>query len=291
MIGRNVLYLDGLDAEQAIGDVEAGLNDVFELQVGLQLGFGEIEHSLAQLLRVMAPVPRHNIVVAAFLRDQPREACLLLECTAAGLLPDRRQQVVHSPGRLRHGIVELVGRKILIAEQCRLFGTKRQRLTHDCQVVGIAAVGAARHPGGKRPLPQVTPLRKGQERLDDRAGQGDGIAFLLASFARGSSHCLAKESRQPGKVRVLPEKEDPAPLVRKYVLPEACAEPGQCLVDPCQPFLVRLRQLRSGAHEAFPVPLEDTVLLPRQTQFLTSRPETVDPVEQRLVHRDLRIVP
>ncbi|MND92016.1 hypothetical protein D3C80_841590 [compost metagenome] len=161
MIGGNAFQLGQRHAEQALGDIEAGFDDLFELQIGLQLGFGEGESPLAQLLGIITPVPWHDRVVLALFRHQLAEACFFLNSLGAGLLPDLVQQVVHIVGGLCHRVVELQGRKVFITQKLRLFRAQRQRLANDRDIVPRTTVFTARHPGLECLLAQVAPGRKG----------------------------------------------------------------------------------------------------------------------------------
>src|SRR5262249_17530855 len=57
------------EAEQALRRVEGRLYDVVELQIRLEIRLVEIVTRLAQLLRVIAPVPRREPEVTAFRMD------------------------------------------------------------------------------------------------------------------------------------------------------------------------------------------------------------------------------
>src|SRR5262249_61450206 len=55
------------EAEQTLGRVERGRDDVVEREVGLEVGLIEVVARLAQLLGVVAPVPRREAEVSALL--------------------------------------------------------------------------------------------------------------------------------------------------------------------------------------------------------------------------------
>ena len=70
MIARRVPDLGEVEPEQAVRGVEGGLDDALELEVGLDLGLVEVVLAAAQLLGVVAPVPRREREVPALLPHQ-----------------------------------------------------------------------------------------------------------------------------------------------------------------------------------------------------------------------------
>ncbi len=141
----------------------------FQLQIGLQFGFGEVEFPGADLFGVMAPIPWHDIVVAAFLGNEGGDIGLLLSRPRHRLRPDGAQQIVHGFRRLRHGVVELQLGEIGVAEKLCFFGTQLERFGNDGAIVGFAAVSSPRHPGLESLFAEIATLGERQERLDDRA--------------------------------------------------------------------------------------------------------------------------
>ena len=65
------------------------------------------------------------------------------------------KQAAHSRRRLRHGIVELVVREALVAEQPRALRAQRENFGDDRLVVGLAAAIAACDPGAEHLLAQL----------------------------------------------------------------------------------------------------------------------------------------
>ena len=64
VIERDVVDPGEAQPEEAGGGVEGGLDHLVELEIGLELGLVEIEAALAELLGVVAPVGRGEVVVA-----------------------------------------------------------------------------------------------------------------------------------------------------------------------------------------------------------------------------------
>jgi hypothetical protein len=67
MPGRNVGALLDPQAEQPLGSKERSLDHPVEREIGLDRGFVEIAAALAQLFRIVAPVPWREGEVAALL--------------------------------------------------------------------------------------------------------------------------------------------------------------------------------------------------------------------------------
>src|ERR1700749_1552261 len=92
MPDRNVLALAEGDTEQAGGKVEGGLDHVIESKIGLYRTVVEIGFALADLLRVVAPVPGRELEIAALLRDQRLQLVAIGKRTRPRRLPDPLQQ-------------------------------------------------------------------------------------------------------------------------------------------------------------------------------------------------------
>src|SRR5262245_65974540 len=70
MPARNVAAALERESEQLVGRVERGLDDVVELEVGLDLALVNVALAFAQLLGVVAPVPRRGLELAGLLRNE-----------------------------------------------------------------------------------------------------------------------------------------------------------------------------------------------------------------------------
>lgn len=291
MVGGNALLLDGADAEQTVRNIEAGLDDLLQLQIGLELGLREIELLRSDLLGIEAPVPGHHLMVLAIFGNQLGDIGLFLAGTPHSLRPDGAQQLIDGFGLLRHRVVELQFGEIAVAEKRGHFLAKRQRFLDDAAIIGGAGILATGNPGLEGLLAQIALLREGQERFDDRARQRDGKLALFAALARCSRHRILEEFGQALELRAIGEKERPALLVGEHVLTEIGAEAGQLLVDAGELLLLRLRQLGAGLDEALPMPLQHPRLFQRQAELFALFPECIDAGEKRGIHADLRIVP
>ena len=283
---RNAFAPLEAQSEQAVRGVERRRDDALELEIRLDRRFVDVAARLAQLLRVVAPVPRREREIAALRLHQRLHGIAIRQRVAARRQPDAIEQRAHGLRRLRHGIVEPVMGEARIAEEPRALGAQRHHLGDDRLVVGCAAAVAARDPGTKDLLAQVAPRRELQERLDARARQRDDVlareAALLGRRARRRAH----EIGQTGELVLAVEHEGIALLVRQHVLAEAGAERGEPLVDVGETGLRRGVERGAGALEHHVVAIEHALLLGREGEPIARAVQAVDAAEQGLVHQD-----
>ena len=99
-------------AEQPVRGVERRLDHVVELEVRLDRRLVDVVARLAQLLGVVAPVPRREREVAALRRDHRLHGVAVGERAARAPAPRPvRAGRARPAGRLRHGVVEPVVRE------------------------------------------------------------------------------------------------------------------------------------------------------------------------------------
>ena len=91
-IARNVVPLVERDTEQPRRRRELRLDQLVQLQIGLQRRRIEIVARLAQLLGVVAPVPRRQLEIGALVVDQRLQIVALLQRPLARRRPDAIQQ-------------------------------------------------------------------------------------------------------------------------------------------------------------------------------------------------------
>ena len=238
MPGRDVLAALEGEAEQLVGGVERRIDDVVELEVRLHRRFVDVAADLAQLLGVVAPVPRRDLEVAALLPHQLLHGVAVGERARARRRPDPIEQVAHRVRRLRHGVVEPVVREGLVAEELRALGAQRHHLGDHRLVVGRAALVAARDPGAERLFAQVAARGELQERLDARARQRDDVLAGHAALGRRRARRRAHEVRQAGEVLLALERQRVVLLVGEHVLAEASsrASPAAARSRPAAPW-------------------------------------------------------
>ena len=92
MVARQIRSLFEGQAEQAAGSIEGGGDDAVELQVGLDLAFVEIELGLADLLRVVAPIPGLQTEILSFTLDNLLQKIALPAGGRARSCPDLVEQ-------------------------------------------------------------------------------------------------------------------------------------------------------------------------------------------------------
>jgi hypothetical protein len=217
-------------------------------------------------------------------------SALLFASPRHRLFPYLHQQAVHGFGRLRHGVVELQRRIILIAEQFRLLRPQSERFGDDAAIVGLTAIFAARRPGPESLFAQFPSFGEGQERLDDRARQRDRVFIFLAALARGRRHRISQEIRNPRQVLFARQDQRPVLLVRENVLPEPSAETGELLVDRREALLLGLVKLGACLHEALPVALQNAHGFDIEAELFAFLPQCVDAAEECRIGADLRIM-
>ena len=161
-----LLFLEA-DAEQAACHVKSGFDDFFELKIRLQFRLIEGEAFGTQLFSIEAPIPWRNLVIAAIGCDQALQFDFFFMGLGARLVPDGFQQVHDRLWRLGHGVVELVGGKVGVAEQMCLALAQFHHFAHDVTIVAFATVLAALCPGIERLFAQFTIFGEGKEWLDN----------------------------------------------------------------------------------------------------------------------------
>ena len=176
------------------------------------------------------------------------------------------------------------------AQQPRLLRPQRHHLGHDGAVVGIATVLATPAPGREGLLAQVPPGREGQEGLDDRARQRDGVLAFMTAIGGGARHRGLQEIRQAGEPGLVRDHERIGRLVLEHVLTEARTQLGQALADSRQALLRFRIEPGTGADEAAMPALQEPRLLGVEAERLAAAEHGVDAGEQRVIHHDRRPV-
>ena len=290
MPDRNVLALMEGDAEQARRAVERGSDHVVEGEIGLDRGVVEVGALAAQLLGVVAPVPRREGEVAALLRDQRLQRVAIGQRPRPCRAPDPLQQVADRLRRPGHGVLEAIGGEGRIAEQPRAFLPQRQDFDDGGVVVVGVAVVAARREGLEDLLAQIAAAGILQEGLDRGARQRDDrlarhVPFRSRSF-RGGDKAL-RQSIPVG----FAEFEKPGLLVRQQMVAEGGAELRQPLVDIRHALFRRIVEASAGAMETGVGALQQPHLLRRKTKRRAVLVQMRDAPEQHRVHQDRVPVP
>ncbi len=218
VIERHVDRLEG-QPEQPPRGLEGRLDHLVELEVRLDLGLIEIVFRLAQLLGVIAPVPRRQREVAALFRHQVLQGVAFATGLGAGAAPDFVEQAARRGRGLGHLVVEPVVGEAGEAEQPGALAAQQHHLGDQGAVVGGAAVLAALDPGLEHLLAQIAPGRELQEALARRPRQRDGVLARVAALLGRGARGVAGEIRQAGEVAFV-EDQRVGLLVGQHVLPE-----------------------------------------------------------------------
>src|SRR5215217_9679152 len=100
MVARRVADLGEVEPEEPPGGVEGRLDDALELEVRLDLGLVEVVLAAAQLLGVVAPVPRRELEIPALLPQQLLQGVALAPGTRHRRRPDIAQKLERRLRRL-----------------------------------------------------------------------------------------------------------------------------------------------------------------------------------------------
>ena len=234
MPGRNIRALLDPQAEQPLGGEERSLDHPVEREVRFDRGLVEIAAALAQLFRIIAPVPWREGEVAALLLHQRLQGFAIGERALARGRPHRLQKVAHCGRRFRHRIVEPVLGEIGVAEQPRSLGAKLHHLGDDRLVVGRAVIVAAGDESAEDLFAQIAPARELEEGEGARARQRNDAA-VEAALLCFAPHRLAHECGQAGKFGLAGEAQREGLFVGEDVLAERGAECRQALHDLDKP--------------------------------------------------------
>ena len=267
VVGRQVRAGGEGEAEQPPRGVERRLDHVVEREIGLHLGLVEIVAGAADLLGVVAPVPRLDRFV------EPLGAGHLLERRALGArlllgrLPHLQQQALDRGGGLGHRIVEPVGGEIVVAEKPGLLGAQRHDLANERRVVGRARMGPARGPGLVCRAAQIAARGEGQKRLDRGARQGHDIPTPAARAPRRPAPPAARaKPGSPSRSASSSTSRHSRSSCSTFWPNKVCNVASRSLERRHAGLLLGAEQ-RAGAHQAQMVALEQAQLILGQAEL------------------------
>ncbi|GMA76755.1 hypothetical protein GCM10025880_31720 [Methylorubrum aminovorans] len=218
-----------------------------------------------QFLGVVAPIMRFEGEVVPLRPHQALKFFTLGRRPLQRRLPHVAQEIHRRIRRAGHGVVELEMGEAVEAEQTCPLGAQLHNLGDDGAVVGRAAGLAAPGPGRVGERAQIAAGGEDEERLDQRARQGDHMAVLGAPLLGGFRGGIAQEGREAGKVIGAVERQEEVALVGEHVLGELRAEFGQPDRDLGDASLRLRGEAGAGPAEAAEVALEHAALLRAQT--------------------------
>ncbi len=155
-------HLEG-DAEERVRDVEGGLLDAFQLEVGLDGLLVEVEPGAPQLLRVEPPVPSGQLEVAAVPLHHGLEIGALRLGFGEGGGPEPVEELVDPIGPLGHVLLQNEVGMCLVAQKRRAFGPQCRDARCQWPVVVCVVVAAQMGVGLIQRLAQIPPLRELQQ--------------------------------------------------------------------------------------------------------------------------------
>ena len=268
------------------GEEDAVFQNVIQLEVRPYLPFVEVELGLPYLLRVELPVPRLERE-AAFLRvDELLHARRL----AARFRGRRRDQVGHQLDgvfrRLRHLVVEVVGRVRRITEKLCALRSELSKAGDDGFRVVVAAVIAAGDRCIVETLAEVAILQVGLRRLLGGVLQREQpLALQAARFGpfggRGDIGV-----GQAVEEHFVVDDDGRSVRVGQNAIAELCCQLRLLLIESPQRGLVGLIELRAGADEVLVVALHQKLRLGVEAQRAAAVVKRFDPREKLRVEID-----
>ncbi len=283
----DALDLGPAEAEQLAGRPAHRLGHLLHLQVRLQLALIEVVLRLAQLLGVVAHVPRLERRGAVLLAGDLLRLAELLPRPGEGGRPDLQHQRHGRLGGLGHGVVEPpvgVGR---IAEQVRPAGAQLQDLGADGVVVVGVAVVASADPHAPARFAEVAAGGIDQEGLHGRAAVGHqplaGKPLVLGAGGVAVEQGLGQAGEVLGRL----EHQPVLLLVGKFVLAEGGEQGRQTLVERRQLGLQLGPEARAAAHEVGVVLPHQPPLFDREALHLPVQIDLLDAGEELAVLDDL----
>ena len=262
VVDRNVVALFEGEAVQPVRSVEDSvLPDAVQLEVLLHLAFVERVLRLAQLFRVVLPIPRRELESAFLFVDQLLHGHRLL----AGLGRRGEDHVGHQlDGDVRglgHLIVEDVRGKGGKPEELRFLGAELGQAFDDGLRVVRPAVIAALRRGGEKFLAQGAVLQEGQRRLLRRVLESEdvfaGQPAILGPLRCGGDVALA----QAGQIGFVVDDDRRCIGIGEDFLTVLGGESRFFLIQRPKRRLVRIGELRAGADEVAVVALDEILRL------------------------------
>ena len=198
MVARQIVSLFELQTKEAGSAIEGRPDHVVELEIGLQLRLIEIVLCLAHFLRVVAPVPRHDLGIVAAATGFGGQRLAFFAGALNGFAPHRMQEVGDGIRRLRHRVLQAEIGERFEAHEPRILAAQCHGLGDDLAIVGIAGVSAARDPCTERLFAQIAAARVGEEPFNARTSERDHGLALESGVGRGACrHFLSTPSEGP----------------------------------------------------------------------------------------------
>ena len=269
---------------------EHPLPELVELEVELHLVHVEVVLRLADLLGVVAVVPRSDLELRVLLVRDGLHVVDLLVYARDGGGPDLHHQAHRLLGRLGHRVVEAPVGVRREAEELGALCPQAEDLGDALAVVVRVLVVAAAVVRPPDLLAQVAPVRVGQEGVHRGARVGDGpLSLVPQPLGRGGAR-PAYRLGQAREVALALQVEDVALLVGEQVQAELRVERREPLVDRRHARLRGGIELRAGVNEILPHDPRESLLLRGQLGLVRRAVDRLDPTEEPLVLRDLVLV-
>ena len=219
------------EPEEPLGHEEHAVAESVELEIGRDLGLVEVILRLADLLGVIAVVPRSDLDAGGVGVGEGLHVGDFLANPGDCRLPDGLHQFDRPLGRLGHRVFESpvgVGRE---PQELRPLRPQGEDLRHRRLVVGGVSLVAAADEHPPYLFPQVAPVGERQKRLHARSVVGNRPAARLAALLRRLGGGMAGRLGEAREVGFGVKEDGGAILLLEHVLGEQGGQLGELLVD------------------------------------------------------------
>ena len=170
IVARRIFQFFETQTKEPVCAIKGGFDHVVELQIGADFRFIEIETLLADFFGIVAPIPRRDFEIAAFVARLLRQGFGFLLGARHGFWPHSFEKFMNSCRVFRHGIFEAKLSEGFKAHQLGVFGTQSDRFCNQAPVVGFTTIGATRNPSLEGLLAQIAAAGIGEKPFNTGAG-------------------------------------------------------------------------------------------------------------------------
>ncbi len=261
VIHRNLSILFERDAVKAMCQAEDTVNHLLQREVRTQHLRIEMILLLLQLLRIVTPVPRHQLHLRALqARSKLRQLLHLLAGSRRVSLQQLVQQAINMLGILRHALLQHKLSISVVTQQLRQFHTRVHNALHQLQVAVLILMRALRLVSQVKLLAQVAIAAVGEERHVAGRLQCEGPTFhtlLLRRLFRRRQRTL----RHSLQHRLVRNHLQVTIRLLQMILSELHRQLAQLLAQLAVALLLRLVEVGTAAHKTVVRTLQETQLL------------------------------
>ena len=190
VVGGNALDLGELDSIELVGNVKGAVDDIVDHEVLPHLLLVDVVPRPADLLGVVAPVPRLELEVEAVGGDGLLQSFGLVTSDTERWVPEIFQELIDRFRVLGHPPFEYAIGMGVVTQELRLLGAKGQNLGQDRLVVKLVAVVTTHDVGVEDLLAKLAIVGVVEERIDARSVDGEEPLALLTRLCRRTRSAL-----------------------------------------------------------------------------------------------------